>query len=44
MKLHFLFDWFDFGFMFRIYKNLDDNIIVDIQFLWFNIWIETFKR
>ena len=40
MKIHTNWDWSDFGFMFRIYKSFKDNVIIDIQIFWFNLWID----
>ena len=47
MKIHFLFDWWDFALMFRIYKNANHSnyhLTLDIQVLWFNVWITLFKK
>jgi hypothetical protein len=47
MKVNLLWDWTDFGIMFRVFKNSkhgDYYMSIDIQFAWLNIWIETFKK
>lgn len=47
MKIYKNWDWSDFGFMFRIYKTnkiSDYHLVIDIQILWLNIWISTFKK
>jgi len=47
MKIHKYFDFSDFGFSFRIYKTntfCNYNFIIDIQIIFLNIWIETFKK
>ena len=40
-------DWFDFGFMLKINKqnNISDyHFAIDIQVLWFNLWIQCWKK
>jgi len=47
MKINFLWDWLDFGIMFRVFKHHragDYYASIDIQFGWLNIWIEIFKK
>lgn len=47
MKVTFLWDWLDFGAMFRVFKNNrigDYYVSIDIQVAWLNIWIEIIKR
>jgi hypothetical protein len=47
MKVNILWDWTDFGIMFRIVKGMGYSnyySFVDIQIGWLNIWIEVFKR
>ena len=47
MKINYIWDWSDFGIMFRVFKGMKYSNyygIIDIQFGWLNIWIEVFKR
>jgi hypothetical protein len=47
MKTNFLWDWYDFGIMLRIFKNsnvADYYVSIDMQLLWLNIWITIFKK
>lgn len=47
MKVNVLWDWSDFGIMFRVFKGMKYSNyygIIDIQFGWLNIWIEVFKK
>ena len=40
-------EWDDIGLMFRIFKNtkwIDYHMSVDIQILWFNLWIQCFRK
>ena len=40
-------DWFDFGFMFRIYKNskfANYYFSVDIQIMWLNLWMRFIRK
>lgn len=42
-----LFDWWDIGMGFRIYKNIDSAkylMSIDIYILWLNIWFQLFDR
>jgi hypothetical protein len=42
----FIWEWDDFGIMFRIYKNTGMGhcfMSIDIQIAWLNIWIQCFK-
>lgn len=41
------FDWCDFGFVFKIYKGgvfTGYKISIDLQFLWFNFWIQLIHK
>jgi hypothetical protein len=43
MKVDLLWDWFDFGLMFRVFKNAIHakyKVTIDIQIAWLNIWIQ----
>jgi len=47
MSIKILFDWYDFGFVFRIFRNhkvSDYHLSIDLQVLWFNLWITLFKK
>jgi hypothetical protein len=47
MRIDFLWDWFDFGIMFRVFKNAkygEHYISIDIQIAWLNLWIQIFKK
>lgn len=47
MKINFLWDWFDFGVMVRVFKNADGReykVSIDIQIAWLDIWIEIIKN
>lgn len=47
MNINFLFDWCDFGFVFKIFRNskfCDYYLSIDLQILWFNLWITLFKK
>lgn len=47
MKINFLWDWYDFGIMLRIFKNAKFgkySISIDFQFAWLNIWIRFINR
>lgn len=47
MRTMILWDWFDFGIMFRLYKNTKNAqhyMTIDIQIAWLNLWILTFKK
>jgi hypothetical protein len=40
-------DWTDFGFVLKIYTQnefSDYKIAIDIQILWFELWIQLFKK
>jgi len=42
MEVNALWDWADFGIMFRVSKGMKYSkyyAIVDIQIAWFNVWI-----
>jgi hypothetical protein len=47
IKFHILWDWYDFGIVFKVYKNIvsaDYWVSIDIQVMWFNLWIQCFRR
>lgn len=47
MKIDFLWDWLDFGIMFRIFKNIkfgEYYMSIDIQIAWLNVWIRLIKK
>ena len=47
MRIIFLWDCFDFGVMFRIFKNtkhVEHHISIDIQIAWLNMWIQILKK
>lgn len=47
VKLHVIWDWFDFGLMLRITKNnriSEYYFAIDLQFLWFNLWIQCWRK
>ena len=47
MRTTFLWDWFDFGVMFRVFKNTkhaEHYVSIDIQSAWLNVWIQIFKK
>lgn len=47
MEITFLWDWFDFGFMLRFFKNTKHgnyHMSIDIQFGWLNIWVQLIKK
>lgn len=47
VDFNFFFDWFDFGIMLRFYKPTKTSkyhLCVDFQLLWFNIWLQLFKK
>lgn len=47
IKFDILWDWWHIGFMFLIYKfikSADYYFCIDIQILWFNLWIQLWKR
>jgi hypothetical protein len=42
-----IWDWDDFGIMFRIFRNTgmgEYHISIDIQILWCNLWLQCFKK
>jgi len=47
MRLNFLWDWTDFGIMFRVFRNHKHReyyASIDIQIAWLDIWIEIIKN
>lgn len=47
-KVNILWDWYDFGIMFRIYKlttkTASHYFSIDIQILWLNLWLRFWKK
>ena len=46
-KPHILWEWTDIALCFRVYqqsKFSDYHIGVDIQVLWFNLWVQCFRK
>jgi len=42
-----IWEWDDFGIMFRIFRNAgvgDYHISIDIQIAWCNLWLQCFKK
>lgn len=42
-----LWDWLDFGLMFRVYKQNETSryqFAIDIQIAWFNLWLQCWKK
>ena len=42
-----MWDWFDFGLMLRIYKNMKHvnyYMSIDIQIAWLNLWIQVAQK
>jgi hypothetical protein len=42
-----MWEWDDFGIMFRIFRNTgmgEYYISIDIQILWCNLWLQCFKK
>ena len=40
-------NWFNFGVMFIIYKNVNSSryyMSLDLQVAWFNLWIQLFRK
>ena len=45
MKINALWDWSDFGIMFRVFKGMKySNYYGIIEIGWLNIWIQILKR
>jgi hypothetical protein len=47
MKIYLMFDWVDFGVMFRVYKNFGPSkflFSIDIQIAWLNIWMQLIRK
>ena len=47
MKISIFWDWLDFGFILHMYRTgkwTQYAVALDIQILWFNIWIQFWER
>jgi hypothetical protein len=43
MKTLILWDWWDFGLVFKLFKTLDNRLGIDLQIAWFNLFIQIGK-
>lgn len=47
IKFNILWNWWDIGIVFQIYrtvKSANYHFCIDIQILWFNLWIQCWEK